>query len=91
MEFFREWMENLSFYIIIVTVAVQLLPNNSYKKYIEFFTGLILILMLASPILKLVGIEQKFEMFFENAEYEQRVKEIERATEYLEGFSGQSE
>ncbi len=86
MEFFCEWMENLSFYIIIVTVAMQLLPNNSYKKYIDFFTGLILILMLASPILKLVGIEQEFEAFYENAEYEQRVKEIERATEYLENF-----
>ncbi len=91
MDFLYEWMKNLAFYMIIITVGLQMIPNNSYKKYIEFFTGLILIIMLMSPILKIFGIEKDFHEFYNNAEYEQKVKEIEKATEYLEGFSGENE
>ncbi len=91
MNYLYEWMKNLAFYMVIITVALQMLPNNSYKKYLEFFTGLILILMLMSPILKILGIEKEFHKFYDQAEYEQKVKEIEQATEYLEGFSGESE
>lgn len=86
-----EWIENIAFYMVIITVAMQMIPNNSYKKYIRFFTGLILILMLANPILKIFGMEQELQEFYKSAEYQQKVKEIERATKYLEEFSGETE
>lgn len=86
-----EWIENIAFYMVIVTVAMQMIPNNSYKKYIRFFTGLILILMLAGPIMKIFGAEQELQESYKSAEYQQKVKEIERATKYLEEFSGETE
>ncbi len=91
MDYFYEWMQNLAVYMILVTIVIQMLPNNSYKKYVRFFTGLILIILLSGPILKILGIEQEFQTFYEQADYEQRVREIERATEFLEGFSGKTE
>lgn len=33
--------------------AMYALPDSGYKKYIRFFTGLILVLLLASPVLQL--------------------------------------
>ncbi len=86
LEYLYQWIENIAFYLIIFTVAMQVIPNNSYKKYIQFFTGLILIIMLAGPILKIFGVEQDFHDFYESAEYQQKVKEIEEATKYLEGI-----
>lgn len=86
LEYLYQWIENIAFYLIIFTVAMQVIPNNSYKKYIQFFTGLILILMLSGPILKIFGAEQDFRDFYKSAEYEQKVKEIEEATRYLEGI-----
>lgn len=86
-----EWIENIAFYIVIITVAMQMVPGNSYKKYIRFFTGLILILMLANPIMKIFGMEQELQEFYNSAEYRQKVNEIERATKYLEEFSGEME
>lgn len=86
-----EWVENIAVYFVILNIAVQMLPNNSYKKYIQFFTGLILIIMLSGPILKLFNAEQEFCNFYKSAEYQQKVREIEEATKYLEGLTIETE
>ena len=88
-EYIYQWVENIAFYLVIFTVAMQLIPNKSYKNYIQFFAGLILIIMIANPIIALFGMEQEFNTFFESAEYQQRIKEIEEATKYLEDISGE--
>ena len=91
MTYLYEWIENIAVYMVIITVAMQMVPNNSYKKYIRFFTGLILIIMMSGPILKIFGMEQDLKEFYKSAEYEQKVKEIEGATKYLEDSSGKME
>ena len=50
--FLNQWIQNITFYFVVVTLVLQLVPNKSYRKYIQFITGLILILLLADPILK---------------------------------------
>lgn len=47
------WLEQLACYLILVTAVLHVLPDSGYKKYIRFFTGLILVLLLASPVLQL--------------------------------------
>lgn len=90
-EYLYQWIENVAFYLVLLTVAMHLIPNNNYKKYIRFFTGLILIIMLSGPILKIFGMEQDFFSFYESAEYQQKIKEIEEATKYLEDISIETE
>lgn len=51
------WIENLTFYMVIMVAAMQIIPGENYKKYIRFFIGLILILMVISPFLKIMNIE----------------------------------
>ena len=36
-----EWVKNLSFYLVLVTALLQMLPDSDYRKYIRFFTGLV--------------------------------------------------
>ena len=88
-EYLYQWIENVAFYLVILTVAMQLIPNNNYKKYIQFFSGLILVLMLAGPVFKVFGMEQEFTEFYKNAEYQQKIEEIEEATKYLEDISNE--
>lgn len=47
-----EWVKDLSFYLVLVTALLQMLPDSDYRKYIRFFTGLVLIALLLTPILK---------------------------------------
>ena len=79
-----EWMENIAFYMVIVVAAMQMVAGESYKKYIRFFAGMILILMLTGPILKIFGMSE-----FQVAEYQKELEEIENATKYMEQIIGE--
>ena len=57
LDFIYEWIQNIAFYLILITVLLHMLPDSDYKKYIRFFTGLILILLLITPVLKLLHID----------------------------------
>ena len=82
--FIYEWIENIAFYLVILVAAMQMIPKNSYQKYIRFFAGLILILMLCGPILKIFGMTD-----FHNEEYQIAIQEIEEATRYIERITGE--
>lgn len=84
LEFIYEWMENIAFYLVILVAVMQMIPQNSYQKYIRFFAGMILILMLAGPILKLFGMTE-----YQNSEYQNAIKEIEEAATYMEEIIGE--
>lgn len=79
LDYIYQWMENIAFYLVIVVVIVQMVPGNSYKKYIRFFAGMILILMLTGPILKIFGMSD-----YPDTEYRKELKKIEEATKYME-------
>lgn len=87
MEFFYEWIQNIAFFLVVVNVVIQMIPDNSYRKYIRFFMGLLLIVMLSGPIIKAFGMQQKFSEIYTSAEYKQKIKEIEETTKYLENIS----
>lgn len=41
-------MQNLAVYMLLVTAFLQALPENSYRRYVRFFCGLLLTVLLAS-------------------------------------------
>jgi stage III sporulation protein AF len=46
------------------TIVMNLLGNKSYKKYISIVSGMILVLIVITPILKLVKLDQSLDYFF---------------------------
>ncbi len=74
LEYIYEWIENIAFYLVVLVAVMQMIPGNTYKKYIRFFAGIILILMLTGPILKLCGMSE-----YPSEEYHKRMEEIEEA------------
>ena len=77
--FIYDWIENIAFYLVILVAMMQMIPQSSYQKYIRFFAGMILILMLAGPILKLFGMTT-----LHSTEYQNALQEIEEASGYME-------
>lgn len=53
MDFIREWITNIIIFILLATVLDMLLPNSSFQKYTKIVTGLILIAIILSPVMKL--------------------------------------
>ena len=82
-EFLYEWIQNLAFYLVIITAVLQILPGKNYKRYIQFFSGMVMILLMLTPVLKLTGKEDTFYSLYHSKEYEMEKEEIERQKDYL--------
>lgn len=79
-----EWFRNIAVFLVVMTAVMHAVPGKDYVKYIRFFSGLILILLLFTPVLKLFGMEERFREIYSGAEYEMQRREIERAEEIYE-------
>lgn len=78
------WMQNIVFYLVIVTAVLEVLPGGNYQKYIRFFTGLVLMVLLLTPVLNLAGVKEIFTELYHGYEYEQHKREIEEQEKYFE-------
>ncbi|MBE5944907.1 MAG: hypothetical protein E7258_08315 [Lachnospiraceae bacterium] len=44
------WMKSIIIYLIISGLIINMAPAGNYKKYINFFVGLLLLIIVAKPI-----------------------------------------
>ena len=58
MEWLARWVRNLAFYFIFLSVLMNVIPQGEERKYIRFFMGLLLILVLIQPLLTVGQLEQ---------------------------------
>lgn len=78
------WIQNIAVYLIVAAAVMHAIPGNDYGKYVRFFSGLVLILLLFTPVMKLSGMEETFRELYQNSQYELERQEIELARERLE-------
>jgi stage III sporulation protein AF len=62
MQFLTEWVTNIIIFVLLATVIDMLLPNSSLQKYTKIVTGLLLIAIILTPVLKLIS--KDFETAF---------------------------
>ena len=62
--FLYGWIRDIAFYTILMTVVLHLLPEESQKKYVRFFMGIVLMLVVLSPLLSAAGLLFQFHSFF---------------------------
>ncbi|MDP4157808.1 MAG: stage III sporulation protein AF [Bacillota bacterium] len=55
MSYLIQWVTNIILFILLATVIDMLLPNSSMQKYTKLVTGLLLIAIILTPILKLTS------------------------------------
>ncbi|WP_075982265.1 stage III sporulation protein AF [Bacillus massilinigeriensis] len=55
MDFLIEWITNIILFVLLATVIDMLLPNSNLQKYTKMVTGLLLMAIILSPILKIVS------------------------------------
>ena len=76
LDYIYEWMRNIAFYLVLITAVVHMVPDSEYKKYIRFFTGLVLILWILTPVLKLLGTDDKLADIYRNKEYMEQIEKM---------------
>ncbi len=81
------WILNISVYLIVTAAVMHAIPGKEYEKYVRFFSGLVLILLLFTPLLKLTGKENGFRNAYLSNEDELDRAAIEEAEEWFEDES----
>ena len=66
-----QWLQDLAVYLILVSAILPALPQESYQKYIRFFSGLVLIILLMTPLLRLTDMEDSFRSRVQEQNMEQ--------------------
>ncbi|AEH47268.1 stage III sporulation protein AF [Parageobacillus thermoglucosidasius] len=57
MQIVIEWVTNILIFILFAMIIDLLLPSSNMQKYVKMVVGLILLLLMLSPILKLFSID----------------------------------
>ncbi len=84
MDWLFDWVRDIAVYLVLITAVMNVIPNNSYRRYIRLFTGMILILLLVSPIAKLFGADELMDFNFDSAMYQQELASAQENAQYFE-------
>lgn len=72
----KQLAQNILIYVVIVTVLRGLISNPKYSQYFQFFSGIIMILMMLSPLLSVLHYENEWYALFEEKVLQMDFKEI---------------
>jgi stage III sporulation protein AF len=64
MEMVYSWVKSIVFFLVLLTIINNLVGKSGYKKYINLITGMILIILVVSPLINLFNINQKLDYYF---------------------------
>src|SRR5690554_3383120 len=72
------WVKNIVFFLLIISIVNNLVGDNSYKKYINLVTGMILIILVVSPLTNLFNINEKIDYYFAKNTFEVDTEDISK-------------
>lgn len=84
MEWISGWVRNLAFYFIFLSILMNVIPQGEEKKYIRFFMGLLLVLLLVRPVLAAGRMDQLLEWETLTGQIQQEYNDFSMEKKYLE-------
>lgn len=89
MEVLLAWVKAILYFCVFATFFLQLLPNDSYRKYIRFFIGLLLVLLVLEPLFGADGtmdaVQKRIESIFEE-EQEKESMDLDEMEKEVQQF-----
>lgn len=84
MEAFYSWIRNIVCCLCLFHIFLQVLPGESFKKYVRFFGGLILLLMTAAPLSDAAHVAAGFERAWNLESLREQAEDIRLTGEGME-------
>ncbi len=83
MDYIYEWVQNIAIYLVLMTAIMQVVPNTEYQKYVKFYMGLVVVLMLCSPVIKILGLEQRVNITYSAKKYRMEFDQLLEQSEVM--------
>ena len=80
-----EFLKNYYIFMLILMIFSYLVPREEYKKYIQFFIGIFVVVMFLEPVLAFFTIDDPERIYeiFEN--FNEQIKELDYEYFIFEG------
>lgn len=72
------WVGNILFFLVLITVAENLLPGKKYNKYIRLCAGMVLILLVVRPLTAGFHLEEQINRYFESFAFQQEARDLSK-------------
>ncbi|HHX12824.1 MAG TPA: stage III sporulation protein AF [Clostridiales bacterium] len=79
-----EWVRSIVIYMILNTVIMNLIGKSSYKKYISVISGMILVLIIITPILEIMKIEDTIDLYIASSDSSMEVASFKDSLRKME-------
>ena len=81
----QEWIRQIIIYVILVTVLRGLIMKPQYEQYFRFFSGIVLILLVVSPVLRVIHQDTAWHDTVEQYLFQMDVNDIQEQLAVTEG------
>lgn len=79
-----EWVRNIVIFLILNTIIMNLLGNSSYKKYVSIVSGMILLLIVVSPFLKLLKMDDILDYYLNTNIFQSDMSNVQSELRLME-------
>lgn len=63
------WVKQIIIFYILANIVIHILPKDNYAKYIKFFIGIVLIIIVIKPLTSFFRLDAAFDWFYENTQF----------------------
>ena len=80
-----EWVRRLVYFLVLMTMVTNLLPDKKYEKYLSLFVGIVFLILVLSPFTDLAGVGEKTEEAFARLTFQNEAELLRKEIEDAEG------
>lgn len=79
----KQWIKSIILFVLFLSLVQQLIAGKKYEKYMRLFAGMILILLVAAPVIRVLDGENFFEYYYMENAFSQAANEAAMEVERL--------
>lgn len=68
------WLQNTAFFIIFMTAVLNCLPEVKYRRYVRFFLGMVLLIVIGRPMIGFFHLDRELSVRLGEAKIMQEAK-----------------
>ena len=77
-------IQDIAFYTLLMVVVLHVLPEKNQRKYLQFFMGIVLMILVMSPFLSALGLDRQLDEIYARQTYDRELQEFLKKQEAVE-------
>lgn len=70
-----EWIKNIVFYQLLISIVMNMIPDNAYQKYVRFFLGMLFLVIVTQPVFQMMNMAESIDNRYMQEMWEKSLEE----------------